>query len=240
MNYKILHGNIIDAKVDAIVLPTNSELKEGSGTSAAIYKAAGRENLAKACSKFGKIERGTAVATDAFKLDAKYIIHAVGTKWIDGNHDEYKIISSAYAYSLGLADEMDCKTIAFPLMGAGYYGFDRELAFKIAIENFERFAPKTLETIVLVIRDMNICDFIKAEGYEVGILPNKIPDISEKEEYKSRHSKSWHSKSKHSYDKNKGLDKAMKYICNPEMARIALKLAEDILRKKPPTLPPKW
>ena len=80
MNYKIVQGNIIDAEVDAIVLPANSQLKEGRGSSAAIYKAAGRKDLANACSKFGKIERGTAVATDAFKLDAKYIIHAVGTR----------------------------------------------------------------------------------------------------------------------------------------------------------------
>ena len=114
---------------------------------------------------------------------------------------------------------MDCKTIAFPLMGAGNYGFDMEFAFKIAIENFERFTPKTLETIVLVIRDRNICDFIKAEGYEVGILPNKIPNISEKEKHKS----------KHSDDITKGLDKAWKFISNPKNIESAKNIAEGVV-----------
>lgn len=119
MEFKILKGNIVDAKVDAIVLPANTKLKEGSGVSKAILKAAGRKPLTKARKEIGFCEMGSAVPTLGYELSAKYIIHAVVPKWIDGDYGEYDTLSSAYASALDVADVMECKSIAFPLLVSG-------------------------------------------------------------------------------------------------------------------------
>lgn len=94
MELKFLKGNIADAKVDAIVLPANTKLKEGSGASEAIFKAAGKKELTKACKKIGSCEIGSAVPTLGYNLPAKYIIHAVVPKWVDGEHNEYDLLST--------------------------------------------------------------------------------------------------------------------------------------------------
>ena len=83
MKFELVKTNIINIPADAIVLPANTLLKEGSGASAAIFEAAGRKKLTQACKKIGSCEVGSAVPTLAFNLDANYIIHAVVPKWID-------------------------------------------------------------------------------------------------------------------------------------------------------------
>ena len=88
MKFDLVKTNIVNVSADAIVLPANEKLKEGSGTSTAIFEAAGRKQLTQACKKIGSCEVGSAVPTLAYNLNAKYIIHAVVPKWIDGNHDE--------------------------------------------------------------------------------------------------------------------------------------------------------
>ena len=116
---RIVKGNIIDAKVDAIVLPAHTKLKEGSGASQEIFKAAGRKNLTKVCKEIGYCEMGSAVATAGFDLGCKTIIHTVVPKWIDGKHNEYDFLSTAYVSALQLADVMECKSIAFPSLASG-------------------------------------------------------------------------------------------------------------------------
>lgn len=171
MNFSILKGNIVDVKVDAIVLPANTHLKEGSGASAAIFEAAGRKKLTKACAEQKHCDLGSATATLAYDLPEKYIIHAVVPKWIDGKHNEYSLLSTTYASALELADVMECKSMAFPLLASGNNKFDKDLAFDIAVESFQRFQPKNLETIQLIIYGNHISELVKSKGFSVSVLP---------------------------------------------------------------------
>ena len=101
MEFKIIRNDIANMKVDAIVLPANSRLREGSGTSNAIFEKAGRKALEKECKRYGKVEVGNSVPTLAYELDAKFILHTVVPKWKNGKQQEY---SAAYLSALSLAD----------------------------------------------------------------------------------------------------------------------------------------
>lgn len=173
MELKIIRDNIANVKADAIVLPANEKLKEGTGASKAIFERAGRSLLKKACGEIGFCEIGTAVPTPAFELDAKYIIHAVVPKWKDGEHDEYGLLSSAYLSALKLAEVMGCESIAFPLLAAGNNGFDRALAFKIATESIALFDETQLKKALLIAYDINAECFIRSQGYEVVTIETK-------------------------------------------------------------------
>ena len=167
MEYVIERGNIVHCDTDAIVLPANKHLKEGLGTSHAIFSAAGRKELTKACSDIGFCELGTAVPTSGYKLKADYIIHAVVPKWIDGNHNEYELLSSAYISALGVADVMKCESIAFPMLSAGNNGFDRSLAFQIARESISRFEGQSLKEVKIIVYDEEMAVFVKTQGFDV-------------------------------------------------------------------------
>lgn len=187
MVLKFFKGNIADAKVDAIVLPANTKLKEGSGASEAIYKAAGRKELTRACKKIGSCEMGSAVPTLGYDLPAKYIIHAVVPKWIDGNHNEYDLLSTTYASALELADVMECKSMAFPLLASGNNGFDLKLALEIALKSIEAFEAKSLESISMVVFGNHISDIAKNAGFEVTMLPRNLEkDENEKAQLEAR------------------------------------------------------
>ena len=182
MKLKFLKGNIADANVDAIVLPANTKLKEGTGASEAIFKAAGRKELTKICKKIGYCEMGSAVPTLGYNLPAKFIIHAVVPKWIDGNHKEYELLGAAYASALELADAMECKSMAFPLLASGNNGFDLKLALEIALNSIESYNAQNLECISIVIFGNHIKEIVRNAGFEVTILPRNLEeDIKDKE-----------------------------------------------------------
>ena len=147
----VVSGNIADAKADAIVLPANENLLEGPGASAAIFEAAGRTELTEACRKEGKCKVGSAVVTPAFNLDADCIIHAVVPKWRGGKHNEYNLLCSAYLSALNLADEMECESVAFPLLASGNNGFDYSMAFDIAKLSIQSFKATHLKQVFLVL-----------------------------------------------------------------------------------------
>ena len=174
MDFKIVRSNIINVIADAIVLPANSTLKEGSGVSAAIFQAAGRRKLKQECKKIGFCEVGLAVPTKAYNLGAKTIIHAVVPKWIDGNHNEYSLLSSAYLTSLQLADCMECSSIAFPLLASGNNGYDPELAFEIAKESINSFEGDHLEKVLIVILGSHIASMIDEQGYTIDAIPERL------------------------------------------------------------------
>ena len=98
--------------------------------------------------KIGNIAPGDAVSTPAFGLNAKYIIHTVGPAWIDGSHGEREILHSCYAKSLELAAGLSCESIAFPLIAAGYYGFPKDKALSIALEEISAFLRAGLSSSV--------------------------------------------------------------------------------------------
>lgn len=190
MNFEIVRNDITNMKVDAVVLPANKYLKEGSGTSKAIFEKAGRAKLEKACNDYLKKHKsvwiGSAVLTSGFNLDADYIIHAVLPKWIDGEHDEYNLLSTAYLSSLELADLAGCKTVAFPLLASGNNRFDANLALEIAVNSINAFNPTNkLEKVYLVLYGMKAVAFAKERGYEVDEIIDQKYVLENNEEYKN-------------------------------------------------------
>ena len=186
MKFDLVKTNIVNVSADAIVLPANEKLKEGSGASAAIFEAAGRKQLTQACKKIGFCQLGSAVPTLAYNLNAKYIIHAVVPKWIDGNHDEYDLLSSAYLSALQVADVMGCTSIAFPLLASGNNGYDLELAFQIAKESIESFNGANLKKAILVLFGNRIALIAKEHGYDVVDIPFDLKKQEKKHENKEK------------------------------------------------------
>lgn len=153
MPFLLIRNDITKVQADVIVNPANEKLLEGRGTSRGIYLAAGEEKLTKACRKIGSCEVGNAVITPAFELDAKYIIHAVGPAWIDGAHGEEETLYRAYWNSMRLAVKYRLKSIAFPLLSAGNYGYPKDLALKTAIRAINDFLMEKELRVYLVLYD---------------------------------------------------------------------------------------
>lgn len=170
MEFNIVKTNIVNVPAEAIVLPANTHLREGSGTSRSIFEAAGRKELTKACAEIGHCDMGMAVPTPAYRLNADYIIHAVVPRWVDGEHNEYELLTSAYLAALNIADVMECESIAFPLLASGNNGFDKKLAFQIARESFESFTGNHLKEITLVIYGDTMETLVKSWGYSATII----------------------------------------------------------------------
>lgn len=174
MKFKIIKANIVDVASDAIVLPANEALKEGSGTSKAIFTAAGRKELTKACKELGHCSTGSAIPTLAYNLSSKSIIHAVVPKWIDGEHSEYDLLSSAYLASLNIAEVMGCESVAFPLLASGNNGFDKQLAVRIAEESIKSFEGVNLNKVFLVVYGDTMGTYMKSLGYNVLVIPAHV------------------------------------------------------------------
>jgi len=138
---EIVRNNITEMKVDAIVNSANPDVAIGYGVDGDIHAAAGSK-LFEARKEIGKIPVGSAVATPAFNLNAKYVIHTVGPVWFGGSDNEMDLVEDCYKNSLQIAVEMKCKSIAFPLISTGAYGFPKSEALQIAtsvISNFLLF-----------------------------------------------------------------------------------------------------
>lgn len=147
---------ITEIPVDAVVNAANEGLWAGSGVCGAIFRAAGHKKLKDACDAIGHCDTGSAVITPAFNLDAKYIIHAVGPQWDGGTHREPQLLYNAYRASLDLARANGCKSIAFPLLSAGIYGYPISGAWNIALmacRDFLAAHPGALDITFAVIDD---------------------------------------------------------------------------------------
>ena len=138
MPLQILRNDITRVRADAIVNTANPEPVIGGGTDYAIHKAAGPE-LLEARTRIGWIGVGRSAATPAFRLPAKYVLHTVSPAWIDGGHGEEEALRRAYDAALALAKELRCRSVAFPLMAAGTYGFPQDLALSVAVRAFTDF-----------------------------------------------------------------------------------------------------
>ena len=143
MPFHIIRHDITKVKADAIVNTANPKPVIGSGTDSAIYEAAGREKLLAEREKIGEIEPGHSAYTPAFGLSAKYIIHCVGTSWKDGTYGEWDILRSCYKTALETAVQLKCKSVAFPLMATGAYGYPKAEALDVALQEIGRFRLKT-------------------------------------------------------------------------------------------------
>lgn len=153
MPFQIVRNDITQIQADAIVNTANPQPICGSGTDYAVYQAAGAEQLLEARQQIGILQRGEVAVTPAFALKAKYIFHAIGPKWIDGQSGEFDILTSCYQRSLDKALELDCKSIAFPLMATGVYRFPKDKALQIAIQVISAFLLEHEMDVLLVVFD---------------------------------------------------------------------------------------
>lgn len=156
MPFKIVHNDITRMNVDAIVNAANSRLQHGGGVCGAIFAAAGATQLQKECDEIGGCPTGQAVVTGGYRLDAKYVIHAVGPVWQGGGKKEAEFLHDAYMNSLCRAKEKGCESIAFPLISAGIYGYPKKEALRIAIDTFSEFLMENEMDIYLVVFDKNV------------------------------------------------------------------------------------
>jgi len=139
MAFQIIHGDITTVQADAIVNAANNRLAPGGGVCGAIFSAAGYQQLDRACRAIGHCPTGQAVITEGFHLPARYVIHTVGPVWQGGKNQEPQLLEDCYRNSLMLAVQHGCKSIAFPLISAGIFGYPREEALQIASDTIQAF-----------------------------------------------------------------------------------------------------
>jgi O-acetyl-ADP-ribose deacetylase (regulator of RNase III) len=155
MKYKrveLLKGDITSLDVDAIVNAANNSLLGGGGVDGAIHNAAGPD-LYTECERLNGCETGRSKITGGYRLKAKQVIHTVGPVWNGGFRDEHSLLASCYQTSLAIAKEKKIKTIAFPGISTGAYGFPKDQAALIAVNETKRFLKKNTypEKVIFVV-----------------------------------------------------------------------------------------
>lgn len=153
MPFTIIRNDITKMKVDAIVNAANTDLRMGGGVCGAVFKAAGASLLQKACGRLAPINSGEAVITEGFNLPAKYIIHTAGPVFVDGKHGEEEQLRDCYLNSLNLALENKCKSVAFPLISSGIYGYPKAEALHVATHTIQSFLTNHEIEVTLVVFD---------------------------------------------------------------------------------------
>ena len=147
----LLQGDIVTVQADAIVNAANSGLRGGGGVDGAIHRAGG-PGIMEECRKIGGCPTGSAVATTAGRLPAKYVFHAVGPMY-SGSPDDERLLASAYQTCLDLAEKYQVKSIAFPSLSTGIYGYPLELAAPVALSTIINHIqkPTNLERVMVVL-----------------------------------------------------------------------------------------
>jgi O-acetyl-ADP-ribose deacetylase len=139
MPLTIVSQDITKMDVDAIVNAANTGLRMGGGVCGAIFRAAGASEMQAACDELAPIKTGEAVVTPGFKLPAKFVIHTAGPVYHDGKHGEERSLRDSYTNSLRRAVENGCKSVAFPLISSGIYGYPKEEALSAAKSAINEF-----------------------------------------------------------------------------------------------------
>ncbi len=158
---EVVLGDITVQDVDAIVTAANESLLGGGGVDGAVHRAAG-PRLAEAGAAIGPCHPGDAMATPAFDLDppVRHVIHTVGPVWEGGSHGEAGILASCYRHSLQVADTLGARSVAFPAIATGVYGFPPDQAASIAVQAI-RSTPTAVEQVRLVAFDQPTRDILQ-------------------------------------------------------------------------------
>ena len=153
MNFKVIKGDITTLSVDAIVNAANSSLLGGGGVDGAIHRAAGRE-LYNECKTLGGCHTGEAKITKGYNLPSKYVIHTVGPIYYEHSKEEnISLLSMCYINTIKLANDNNLKSIAFPAISTGVYGFPKELAAKTAVDTLSNMPQSSVEEVIFVCFD---------------------------------------------------------------------------------------
>jgi O-acetyl-ADP-ribose deacetylase (regulator of RNase III) len=152
MEIRAWRGDITAATVDAVVNAANASLAAGSGVCGAIFRAAG-PGLDAACAAIGGCATGDAVATPGFALSARWIIHAVGPVWHGGERGEPAALASCYRRSLEVAAEVGARSVAFPAISTGIYGYPADDAATLAVDTVRAAPAELVDEVVLVAYD---------------------------------------------------------------------------------------
>jgi O-acetyl-ADP-ribose deacetylase (regulator of RNase III) len=147
-----LLGDITAQRVDAVVNAANARLAGGGGVDGAIHRAAGAAELRAACAGLGGCDPGDAKATPGLRLPARWIIHTVGPVWSGGRSGEPDILASCYRRVLAVADELGARSVAFPAISTGVYGYPPDLAAEVAVATVTATASR-VELVRLVAFD---------------------------------------------------------------------------------------
>lgn len=174
MPFTIVRDDITHLHVDAIVNAANERLQQGGGTCGAIFAAAGAQKLQAACDKIGHCPVGGAVATPAFALPARHVIHAVGPVWRGGNAGEEEALRSCYREALALAVKLNDASIAFPLISSGSYGYPKDQAIDVALGEIRAFLRAHDLRIFLVLFDVQS---MRASAGRFGRIAERINDL---------------------------------------------------------------
>ena len=142
MPFRLIRADLTQMQVDAIVNAANNRLQQGGGVCGAIFRAAGEQALQDACDRIGSCETGRAVITPGFALPARYVIHTVGPVWQGGHAHEEALLRSCYLSALTLAAQHRLRSVAFPLISAGIYGYPRQEAIRVAVEAIGAFLTR--------------------------------------------------------------------------------------------------
>ena len=147
----VVEGDITQQRVDAVVNAANTTLLGGGGVDGAIHRAAGPELLAE-CRTLGGCATGQAKITRGYKLPAKWVIHTVGPVWHSGNHGEDELLASCYRSCFARVEQHAIKSVAFPSISTGAYGFPMDRAARIALRETKSFLAgnQSVEKVILV------------------------------------------------------------------------------------------
>ncbi len=159
MQIEVIEGDITRLEVDAIVNAANSSLLGGGGVDGAIHRAAGPE-LLQECRLLGGCSTGDAKATKGHRLTAKHVIHTVGPVWHGGNKGEPELLACCYARSLQLAERLGARSIAFPAISTGIYGFPKGPAAQIAMKAVRKHSG-SIERVLFVCFDHDTAEIYR-------------------------------------------------------------------------------